>query len=278
MSSELKITDVFNQETACIFTDASIVKLKIGGFDGCSGTVAFKFDDENVVEDISLVKLLNTTNNEAEAYAIYLGLLQAIKIRNYSPQVKNFILFADSKISLIGLREWVYKWVNNVSDGVMMSSSGKPVANQGIFLRCIKLIMDNDLNITLCHIDGHVKFDVKKEVYQAIINFRSVNHMTNYFIDMQLYEKIARCNDIVDNASRDELVKSDYLEGVSNRTKELMKGITDKPVVISINQVPTICLKNSAFTHVYAPFDIEKYKRLTGGIINGTENTSSEDL
>ena len=269
MGNEITISDVFNENTLVIFTDASIVK-SADGYNGCSGSVAFfENDDGTISEDISLVKLLDTTNNESEAYAIYLGLLQAINFRNKRPdKIKNIYLFSDSKISLIGIREWIYKWVENVHGNVMMSSSGKPVANQGILLKCIQLILENDLEVVLSHTDGHVKFSVRKELYESLQNFRRMNHMVNSFINMDLYEMIARCNDIVDNVTRDTLLdKNDAIEVLSKKTADLFG--TGRLVHIFTKQVLIFSLKNSAFTTVYAPFDIEKYKRLTGGTING---------
>ena len=126
-------------------------------------------DDSSIIEDISMVKLFNTTNNESALYAIYLGILQAVKFRSMMPnKIKQIYLFSDSKISLIGIREWIYKWVNNVKDGLMLSSSGKPVANQAIILRCIQLMLENDLEVVLSHTDGHVNLSVKKELYNSV--------------------------------------------------------------------------------------------------------------
>ena len=276
MGNEIVISDVFNKDTLCVFTDASIVTIP-GGYNGCSGSVAFiENDDSSIIEDISMVKLLNTTNNESEIYAIYLGILQAVKFRSMMPnKIKQIYLFSDSKISLIGIREWIYKWVNNVKDGLMLSSSGKPVANQAIILRCIQLILENDLEVVLSHTDGHVNFSVKKELYNSVLSFRRMNHMTNSFINLTLYEMIARCNDIVDNVTRDTLLnKENVLEVVSKKTADLFDA--DRLVHINVKPVPSFCLKNSAFTTVYVPFDIEKYKRLTGGKINGKHGNQTD--
>lgn len=98
------------------------------------------------------------TNNFGEASAIRLGVLNALdalRFLEFDP-VCRINLFSDSKINLFGLRDWIYSWLNNQDpNGVLMSSSGTPVANQNILMDTASLILNNNLRICLYHQAGH---------------------------------------------------------------------------------------------------------------------------
>lgn len=102
------------------------------------------------------------TNNFGEASAIRLGVLMALEALGYFDEgmcnfpIFRINLFSDSKINLFGLRDWIYSWLNNQdSNGVLMSSSGTPVANQNILMDTASLILNNNLRICLYHQAGH---------------------------------------------------------------------------------------------------------------------------
>lgn len=268
--NEINFATVFNKNTLNVFTDASINK-KSERTDGCAGVVAIITDEDNnrVVLHNKFSVLIDSTNNESEIYAIYLGIITALEIMQTIP-ITHVNLFSDSKISIFGLREWIYKWVNNVKDGTLISSSGTPVKNQQIFMKCIYAILENNLDISLFHIDGHTALSSDKALHDAMLNFRNNNNLTHYFINMGLFKILCGCNDIVDVVSRDivmnnvpNITEDEY---VFNIASKVFGCNTGKILSVPNPQGVTYgSVKNWAFETRYATIDIETYKKLTGG-------------
>lgn len=192
---------LFNDYTLNVFTDASVNKNSDGTFDCCSGCTLYH---GNTVVSKTQV-LLDSTNNQAEIYAILMGINAAIEYTKENSGVESVNLFSDSKISIFGLREWITNWSNNVNEKVMYSSSGQPVKNQSIFLDCIYKILDNNFPISLYHVHGHKNPDINKHVEEFKRNFEKYNYLQDSHIDINLTRKLMKCNEQIDWITRETL-------------------------------------------------------------------------
>lgn len=175
-----------------IYTDASIKTINNCTV-GCAGFVT-----SNGVSETRL--LYYSTNNESELTAISMGVKCAIY---YAPEYDEINLYSDSKISILGLREWIKMWRKTIDKNNMMySSSGKPVANLHIIKDIIYNIYANKLKINLYHTNGHIKLDDINSLESARKTFYNSNGiMLN--IDMILI--ISKYNDYIDNLTRSKL-------------------------------------------------------------------------
>lgn len=193
--NELKL---FEHNTVNIFCDASIYKTYEETI-GCPGSIVV-INDQIVDQSIEIYRF--STNNHSEINAILMAVTQALRYVNGCNRIN---IFSDSKISVFGLKEWIFNWINTRDDtGIMYSSSGQPVANQNIFLNIIRKIVSNNLNFNLYHQKGHVgKNDlvIAKKVFQTS-NKICLND------DEVIY--ISKYNDYIDNATRNYLYNVDY--------------------------------------------------------------------
>lgn len=183
-----------------LFCDASIdIDAKIA----CAGCYIV-YQDINGTKEIGKKMLIqhNTTNNSAEILAIWIGIVEALKLRPiYSDAV--FRLFSDSKISLYGLRDWMKNWIRNsihVNSVELISSSGTPVANQQRFIDIYNLIVENNLKIELYHQRGHVG-EGRVSVDRARVQFIKANKVSpeNMGLDTNF---LSLCNNYIDNFTR----------------------------------------------------------------------------
>ena len=203
-----------------LFCDASI---DLNTKTACGGCVIV-LQDEIGISEIGrrLIIQQNATNNSSEILAIWIGVVEALKLRNQYPGAV-FRLFSDSKISLYGLRDWMKNWIRNITpEGVLLSSSGEPVKNQQRFIEVFNLIVENNLKIELYHQRGHVN-EGKMSLNKARASFIKANKVTPEAVGMSI-ELISQFNSVVDNATRDAvyaylsngtLLNAVELEGIS---------------------------------------------------------------
>lgn len=185
---------VFNPSTINIFTDASVK-----GKDTCPGCIVVQTlpSGDRIVVNASQYVIQQATNNMGEISAIELGIMEALKYNNRF----RVNLFSDSKICIVGLREWIFNWCNTMTDdGVIYSSTGSAVANQEVIFRIINTIIGNNLKINLYHQKGHVPVDNHVKVEKAMKTFNDSNR-TNV-TDLNLIRQLSYYNGIVDNTTR----------------------------------------------------------------------------
>lgn len=181
-----------------LFCDASIDIAKKIACGGCA--IYMQDNNTNNIIGSKLMLQQQATNNSAEILAIWIGVVEALKLRLTYPNAV-FRLFSDSKISLYGLRDWIKNWVNNIrADGVLISSSGEPVSNQQRFIEIYNLIVENGLKIEFYHQRGHVN-DGKISLEQSRIQFIRANKVApeNLGLDMIF---INNCNSYIDDFTR----------------------------------------------------------------------------
>lgn len=191
----IRYHEVFNKDTLNIFTDASTKTIK-GETLGLPGYVAVVGDE---VISQKVIVLRSSTNNQSEIYAIKMAVEFALQHRD---KVKVINIFSDSMISIYSLREWVFKWVNNIQNDNFMNSSNKEVSHQSIIMSIIRTILENNLKINLYHNRGHFNPNNKKEVAEFVSKFKEIN-MLKDDISTSIAIHIMKYNDMIDNASRD---------------------------------------------------------------------------
>lgn len=227
-------SSLFNKETLNIFTDASITNVE-GETIGCSGAVVVATNEINnqviLNETFSINRL--STNNDSELKAIHLGLMKALNYRN---QFKTINLFSDSRISIQGIREWIFNWVTD--NGILYGSSGQ-VKNQELIKSIVSTIYHNKLNINLYYQKGHVKLHDDESLMYAKNNFEKFNNLPN--TSMEIIRTISYFNDVVDNDSRTSLgyyVDNLRREGYNNPT------INNRAIAFDINAIDFNMYKN----------------------------------
>lgn len=193
----IQYDNIFNQNTLNIFADASITNRKKETI-GSAGYVAV-IGNDIVNQDVRILR--QSTNSESELYAIYMAIQYALMNRH---RVQTINLFSDSQFAVYGLREWIFKWVNNIRDDKMYNSSGKEVAHQSIFLNIIYTILYYNLEISIYHNRGHFKLS---QLDKFIELFKQHNFLNDY-IDKQTATTIIYYNDRIDNLTRDTLYKN----------------------------------------------------------------------
>lgn len=195
-----KLSNIFKSENVLnIFCDASITNHN-GETIGCPGAIVIKYNnDELYISDSKFEILRNTTNNKSELTAIFLALQLALKYRDIYPIIN---IFSDSKISVFGLRDWIFSWINTIDeDGIIYSSSGLEVANQDIIKKIINFVVYNKLRFNLFHQKGHVTST------ENMINRsqKVFNQSNNILIDRDIDLVINKYNNIIDNQTRNKL-------------------------------------------------------------------------
>lgn len=198
-------SQVFRDDVLNIFTDASIKPLQVKNtWDGCSGAISVINEDKEDY-DKRVVIIRNCTNNIAELTAIEVGVELAIDNMGKFSRIN---LFSDSKISVLGLRDWIWNWIQSSRDmRYMTTSSGTPVKNLNIILNIINKILMIDPNLSqfnIYHCKGHALG--KGELIQK--TFYEVNKLK---ISIEDALELGKYNDIVDNLTRDTLYN--YPEG-----------------------------------------------------------------
>ena len=185
-----------------LFCDASI---DLNNKLACGGCYIVRQDPNGEIFTIGHRRILqaNATNNSAEILAIWVGVVEALKLRSLYPGAI-FRLFSDSKISLYGLRDWLKAWVNNIKpDGTLISSNGQPVMNQQRFIDIFNLIVENNLRIELYHQRGHVK-ERRMPMEIARAQFIKANKVSPENMGISI-EQLCVGNDMIDHMTRDAI-------------------------------------------------------------------------
>lgn len=248
-----------NESTLNIFTDASIVhktaKTQNGEckfYVGSPGSMLYIGD--KLVDEYHSV-LPDCTNNQSEITAILYGVQRGLSFACMNSFIKNINIFSDSKICIYGLREWIFKWIKNMNNGVLYSTSGE-VINQYIFVSIIKHVIDGNRDIRFYHVRGHCNPLNFKDRVKFRNSFMKENYLDAYIED-RLIDFFISANDAVDNITRDELhrLPEDFLTTGYISTDMIVKSHTNphKDRIFNWNEF-------------IRSLDLNKYKKLIGGI------------
>lgn len=202
-----------------VFADASITTRKVilpngercAYYVSCAGTAIIQRDEDyrgNIVpivlqENYSIYH--DCTNNMGELLSILNAIRLGHNILKFNKST-HLNIISDSKISIFGLRDWIFNWINKSHGGILYGSSG-PVLNQRLILQIIyEIIMNGDF-IRFYHVRGHQK--TKSDIF--IDSFSRENGFKVTDIDPRLPNYLIQCNDRVDVFSRD-MLKEDNMK------------------------------------------------------------------
>lgn len=196
-----------------IFTDASLLSKTNGRADVCAGFVAFIGKDPTPIASQYII-LEDSTNNQGEALAVYMGITYAISAIQSQPfTVIN--LFSDSQWCIYSLTRWMHSWIKNIDhNGIMYNSSGDEVKNQNIFENIIAAVLYAGLYVNLFHTRGHINPSSMKDIIKSRLNFIQSNNINNRDapkITDEVLMWIAQNNNIVDETTRSKLTTKDCL-------------------------------------------------------------------
>lgn len=187
-----------------IFCDASVMQVN-DAYISVPGAI---YMENNILVDIQSDILFPSTNNEGEIYAIYLAYLLALKTLRENPYTYDRInIYSDSKISVMGLREWIYSWYNNSYSSlpVLTSSSGKEVSNQNIFKHIVNVIVEAKIPINLYHVKGHVNLKNQSSLDNARNVFKASNGLS---VHPRVISELAIGNDKVDVLTKEIIMNN----------------------------------------------------------------------
>jgi ribonuclease HI len=182
-----------------ICTDASIRKFQNGRTFGCSGAI-----EMNSLETEYLISP-DSTNNRSELLAVYLGCKLANRlVAKYGiNNIEDIILYSDSQFSIFGLTRWLDDWIkSSLLDGIMYSSTGKPVSHQELFKMILVYLKMNHLKIHMRHQLGHVNINSEEALAKANELFKTSN---GYMLKPEDIYKISYYNNLIDKSTRDQL-------------------------------------------------------------------------
>lgn len=226
----------------------------------------------------------NGTNNSGEICALLLGVTSAIAVRNENYGEKcRFNIFSDSIISVRGVREWIFNWIENANmngNNIFVNTSGKPVVNQFYFKVIFNQIILHNLEVYFYHQPGHVHSHYKK----AAEEFFKVNGIPIIRLGLSI-EEISTFNNYVDGRTRDILrnfINNNYIptEGVGYDivANSDFESIADNMVIPDIRvlkQPPTDTpIEMQSFAVLNGPGVIRKYAKL----IHATEYPSRSKI
>lgn len=241
-----------------IFADASITKREIvlpngersNYYVSCAGTAAIRRENNNdsiipITLNENYTIYHDCTNNMGELLAI----LNAVRLGHNLLSLTgatHINIISDSKISIFGLKDWIFNWIFNIKDGIMYGSSG-PVLNQRIIIQIIYEIIQNNDMIRFYHIRGHQKSS------NVPIFMQSFFKENGFTIDNKLANYLIKCNDRVDTMSREQLTEENIL---ATEPMYLKESILAK---IQYELKPVFNMENLLMN-----LDINKYKYLIG--------------
>ena len=211
------LSDIYNPYTLNIFSDASTRVCRGGRTAGCYGVIAVCMD--NIIYSYYRIHS-DTTSNAEEARGVAGALSLAL---SYRYNFKNINIFSDSKISIIGIRDFASKWYYEDNNLYRKKYGSALVSNQNIFtemyMSAIELLKTNQLG--LYHIKGHVNLEahaktLDRQIHNAYNVFMRENKMYNQF-DMNIIRYLCTYNSFVDHGSRSLLYRTNVQDNLDYR-------------------------------------------------------------
>lgn len=242
-----------------IFTDASIITNSKGVTIGCAGFVSTVGiydtyccpDNESGVYERKFQILYDSTNNQSESIAVFLGVMHAVENRQYFDRIN---LISDSQWCIFSLIKWLNNWIYTIdSNGQMYSTSG-PVKNQNVFEQIVRLVVDTNLPINFYHCKGHVN---GSNLNKALNTFM----VSNVFKREDLRQYAQNLNPSI---SEMDIIRwmADYNDQVDQGTRNVLL-IPDHPN--HIRYLETMTSGFLPFRYKLTPTDVQKFQQLTSG-------------
>lgn len=227
-----KKSDLFNEESICIFTDSSFKKNKYSDPRSAIGTTAPAYcvyhGDYLIEQGFDI--LHNSTSQQGELHAMLLGVSASFKYNNF-PHIR---IFADNQNAVFSVREWIFNWVRETESGKAVLGDDGRINNQPYIMNIIYTIIANRMYLELYHIKGHV--DIKK--YNSVKESKELFMRSNPFVgkvDDALIYQLAMGNNAVDEYST-----------------VMLRVHVDDPAYSITGMTPAVTIG-------YAPFDMHNY-------------------
>lgn len=195
------------------FTDASITKDPVTGKYIASSGYCIVIDGMIVEHDNQI--LYDATNSYGELYAVLMGVRA---LNKYKAERRQMNILSDSRISIMGLREWIFNWVNNFNNSSgslgLISYAGAEISNQELYTAVIDEIINNQIPLGLYHILGHVNYKSKEKIHKARTYFNKTNQES---IGDDIAKELCYYNNYVDLMTRERLKDVVYAQESFNR-------------------------------------------------------------
>ena len=232
---DTKVFDnVESNDSMYIFCDASVYKFRtldhycnaVDMYISCAGAIAVT-NRRVVKETYRIVTDANNMRGEIEAIkdGVYLALLYA----RLNPCLKNFYLFSDSEVSILGIKSRVFGWkclgpnrlypsdMEKIYNGkaiynpIYLNGTSNIIANQNTFLEILNTMVENNLKINFYHQKGHVKNN-----WSSLQNAKNVFERGNTIrdADIEFIRFISGYNDMVDIRTGEVLSTARYAQNL----------------------------------------------------------------
>ena len=206
---------ICNPYTLNIFSDASTTTIK-GITSGCYGAIAI--NQNNMIDNLCKLSSDSTSNN-CEIKALRSALCLADK---YKHMYKYINIYADSLVSVDGIRNYIYNWRYDQATNMLYTKTGTPAGNQEVFVECFMIlnqIKAVNPNIRIFYQPGHMDPNKTKDRATANTKFKTFNGIKAP-IDDNYIRYICLYNNLIDNKTRNYLLASDiakvnYEDGLS---------------------------------------------------------------
>jgi len=222
----MKLTDIFNDNSVCIFTDSSFKNMsndKNIAVGITAPSICIYIGTDIVYQDFYI--LHNSTTQQGELYAILMGVMKSYLYKDY----KNIRLFSDSQVSIFGIRDRIFKWVRSTKEGKNILGENGSIKNQDYIMDIVYYILYNNIPIEFYHVKGHVKKSYDS-ILKAKNTFKNSNNIIEAVDDALIY-MISSANNYVDNYSTDMLYSN-----LNNFITNLKPGVSIGYTDFNINQ------------------------------------------
>ena len=190
------MNDTYESDVLFIFTDGSYHH-----YNHIGAAMAALYTGDIIKDSVPVMKncirLSNlSSSNEAELYAIIVGLdLLGRYVRTYK-NVKRVYLLSDNICAIDGLRDWIYRWIYNKNGG-----GYNGITNSSLYTEIIMIMNEIGYPISFNHIKGHSykKHAKRNSDYRDTLN--KFNYNNGYNFGYQYLGEVAafsKCNHIVD--------------------------------------------------------------------------------
>lgn len=207
-----------SNDSLYIFCDASVYKFRtydyncniVDKFISCAGAIAVS--NRRILNETYRI-VTDASNMRGEIEAIKDGVYLALSSARLNPRFKNFYIFSDSEVSILGIRSRIFGWRclgpdrlyqydmekiycgDTVYNPIYLNGSSGFISNQSTYLEIINTMVENNFKVGFYHQKGHVRNN-----RDSIFNAKKVFERGNAFndVDVEFIRYISGYNDMVD--------------------------------------------------------------------------------
>lgn len=192
-------SNIFNNNSICIFTDASFKRnpeCKSGTAIGTTAPAYCVYYNNSCIEQ-GFDILHDSTSQQGELFAMLMGISASYKYRNLCNYIR---IFSDSQNTVFAIRDRMFKWVSDTNNGKKFLGKDGSIKNQDYLMMIVNEILTNNIPLILYHVKGHVNIKNEGNVNRARKMFIQSNPFATG-INNNVICKIAMGNNAVDEYS-----------------------------------------------------------------------------